>query len=605
MTSPLTTLVDLLPTAAPEKQRPLKSALKLSPHHPFYRREASPELPQDSNTDALDDSDVLELSMTADSAIACTPPLSVTDSADDVDDLFSPLSPLPPFHDHGLHSYYLQHHTGAYHHSLPPQTATKTDLQPLDGPVPARNYPFDASDRGLVSLPDKGQIAQRLYAAGSALESTPQFLMDGKEDKEKEEAGMPVEVPRAAVSFQVDQHDGEETEEEENNRSSPTLAPVSSPLTHASSQPPVAAVAQVSTPVDRIQHDAVPSPSSSTVSPTSASCSSAAPSFQRLHEDKRVQEDGGKNECKDSHDDKGVDTLGHDLSIQSNLPSAVTTSSEHAPTHSATATKTLTTVASTKKPSTCNKTDDLLGHILIEQAPSDMLVALFDRPSELQALATRNADYFAMLYTQIGAASRAAFKQLLFAPREEKCDLTWMRELARYLKAQPCVLEKFQNLVGWVGPDEYDDEDCGKKTKKKGGRAEELDGYDEDDEDDDEDDYDEDGLWGEDQYGYRNSSYEQIQIKWIRDYPERLAAFRKEYPQLFINARERLGGKRLSYGGDRRDLYEIFCETLFLTREQLRCDNAWTRRMNGCLDKHPDLLLQLKEIIAYEIGWDD
>jgi len=49
----------------------------------------------------------------------------------------------------------------------------------------------------------------------------------------------------------------------------------------------------------------------------------------------------------------------------------------------------------------------------------------------------------------------------------------------------------------------------------------------------------------------------------------------------------------------------IFRETLNLSRQELACDNAWTRRMNGCLEKHPELLLQLKEIVAYEVGYDD
>ncbi|KAG0252754.1 hypothetical protein DFQ27_007874 [Actinomortierella ambigua] len=660
MASPLTTLnAGLLPTAAPEKQQlPLKSVFKLSPHHPFLRRNASPELPQDSNTDALDDNDVLELSMTADSAIACTPPLSVTDSTDDVDDLCSPLSPLPPFHDqNNIHSYYLHHHS--YFHNqqlLSPRTtttssttattattATTSTTTTIDSqsqgvvvPQSARNHPFDTSDRNDFSLPDRSQIAKRLHTGSSALispspqESTLPLLEEEEEDEEegerredeKETKATSTRVHRPAVSFVVDQRDkqeeGEEEEKEGTILGSPTLAPLSSPLRQASSpsQPSVDAVALASSPISRQTAAAAVAvfPSSASVAAAAAAAAAAAspsashssevPSFPGLQE-----QDKEKGEHRDDADDKGVDALGYDLA--SSLDIQPNPAKKNIP---------LTTSATTTTTST-NKTDCLLGHILVEQAPSDMLVALFDRPSELQALAARNSDFFNLLYTQVGsAASRALFKQVLFSPREEKCDMVWMRELASHLKAQPCVLEKFQGLVGWVGPDEYDDDDeqrCGggrKTKKKKASRVqEERDEYDDEDDEDDEDeedDYSDDdnddyNLWGEDKYGYRDSSYEQIQIKWIRDFPEQLAVFRREYPQFFINARDRLGGKRLSFGGDRRDLYEIFCETLFLTREQLRCDNAWTRRMNGCLDKHPELLLQLKEIIAYEIGWDD
>lgn len=216
----------------------------------------------------------------------------------------------------------------------------------------------------------------------------------------------------------------------------------------------------------------------------------------------------------------------------------------------------------------------IVNHITAEDAPQDLLVALFDRSSELEALAARHSDFFNLIYSSLSKSCREPFKTLLFTPRSSLSDRDWMQAIDQQLSAlPPCILEKFKGIVGWIGP---------------------------------EGDEDERELWGEDEYGYRDSSFEQVQIKWLRDIPDfSFETFEQRYPQFFVNARERLQGRRMSYGGDQRDHYAIFCETLQLSRDDLPCDNAWARRMNGCLENHPELLLQLKEIVAYETGYDD
>ncbi|KAF9362301.1 hypothetical protein BGX34_006441 [Mortierella sp. NVP85] len=218
--------------------------------------------------------------------------------------------------------------------------------------------------------------------------------------------------------------------------------------------------------------------------------------------------------------------------------------------------------------------DIILNHVFTGAAPQDMLVALFDRPSELQALAARHSEFFSLMYSSVSKTNRDEFKAVLFKPRESLSDRDWMSAITDYLAPlPPCVLEKFKGIVGWIGPDGDEDED---------------------------------ELWGEDEYGYRDSSFEQVQVKWFRDIENfTLETFQQCYPQFFVNARERLEGRRMSHGGDQRDHFVIFCETLDLTRQDLPCDNAWTRRMNSCLEKHPELLLQLKEIIAYEVEYDN
>ncbi|KAF9930286.1 hypothetical protein BGZ67_005881 [Mortierella alpina] len=219
--------------------------------------------------------------------------------------------------------------------------------------------------------------------------------------------------------------------------------------------------------------------------------------------------------------------------------------------------------------------ETILDHILHECAPQDMLVALVDRPLEMQALVAMHSDFFGLVNSSLSKTARDRFKALLFLPRTDLSDREWMGAIVELLcSLPPCLLEKFKGIVGWIGPDGDEDED-------------------------------ENVLWGEDEYGCRDASFEQVQIKWLRDLEDfSLETFKRCYPQFIANARERLQGRRMSHGGDQRDQYLIFCETLQLSRKELPCDNAWTRRIMGCLEKHPELVLQLKEIVAYEVGYD-
>ncbi|KAF9432094.1 hypothetical protein BGZ76_011271 [Entomortierella beljakovae] len=215
--------------------------------------------------------------------------------------------------------------------------------------------------------------------------------------------------------------------------------------------------------------------------------------------------------------------------------------------------------------------ENILSHIYTEAAPQDMLVALFVRPVELEALAARHSEFFALMYNSLTKVDKSEFKKMLFMPREDYPDLEWMRYIIEQFDSLPFIIERFKDIVGWIGPDSEDEA----------------------------------VHWSEEEYGCRDSSFDNVQIKWLRDienFP--IEVFKQFYPQFFTNARQSLEGRRMSHGGDQRDQYVIFCETLGLTRDELPCDNAWMRRMNCCLEKHPELLLQLKEIIAYEVDYD-
>ncbi|KAF9933552.1 hypothetical protein FBU30_005194 [Linnemannia zychae] len=254
----------------------------------------------------------------------------------------------------------------------------------------------------------------------------------------------------------------------------------------------------------------------------------------------------------------------------------VTTTESPAISTSPASTTTLPTTSALENSAPQEIAPDHTADTTIVVAPLDMLVALLDRPSELETLVTIHSDFFSLIYSSLSKSSRKPLKTLLFTPRSSLGDRDWMQALVdNYLGAlPPCILEKFKGIVGWIGPDGDEDND-------------------------------ENHLWGEDEYCCRDSSFEHIQIKWFRDVPDfPLEVFEQCYPQFFVNARKCLEGRRMSIGGDQRDHYVIFRETLGLTRDDLPCDNAWTRRMNGCLEKHPELLLQLKEIVAYETGYD-
>ncbi|KAF9352249.1 hypothetical protein BGX26_009902 [Mortierella sp. AD094] len=286
-----------------------------------------------------------------------------------------------------------------------------------------------------------------------------------------------------------------------------------------------------------------------------------------LAEDDDDDEDNGQDQ------DKKVDN--HDTDHNAAVAQSA---SQHASPNSNPNKSTTTTNTDINPPQ-----EIFLNHILTEAVPQDMLVALFDRPSELEALVARHSDFFNLMYSSLHfKTNRDEYKKMLFQPREVLSDRDWMKAISEQLDSLPCILERFKDIVGWIGPDSSDDSEYGDDDGANG------------------------MLWGEDEYGCRDSSFENVQIKWFRDIQEEfpLETFQECYPQFFINAKECLEGKRMSYGGDQRDQYVIFCETLGLTREDLRCDSAWMRRMSGCLEKHPELMLQFKEIIAYEVDYD-
>ncbi|KAH8553467.1 hypothetical protein BGW37DRAFT_261709 [Umbelopsis sp. PMI_123] len=211
---------------------------------------------------------------------------------------------------------------------------------------------------------------------------------------------------------------------------------------------------------------------------------------------------------------------------------------------------------------------DINGHVV----PDNILVALLDRDNEMKELASRNKTFFSMLESHLHT-SWLDFQRVLFARREQVPDAEWIKDISKYLEHAPALLEKFRELVGY---EEY---------------LFDSDSYDEDDED-----------WS--RHGsYDESTFENVDITLIRNYPSKLAGFKQSYPQFFINAK-RCFTPTTEIDKQSNTTFEAFEKLLFCSRREVE-DEEWEKKIYDMLDNWPNLLAQLKEIIAYEVDCED
>ncbi|KAG0170452.1 hypothetical protein DFQ28_002074 [Apophysomyces sp. BC1034] len=84
---------------------------------------------------------------------------------------------------------------------------------------------------------------------------------------------------------------------------------------------------------------------------------------------------------------------------------------------------------------------------------SDILVALWDRPYEMAALAKRNAKFYEALEHYVketkGKDAWDQFGELVYCSRDEVPDKEWMIALAEYLGDHPVFWSKFKESVGY------------------------------------------------------------------------------------------------------------------------------------------------------------
>ncbi|CAG8590018.1 8084_t:CDS:1 [Paraglomus brasilianum] len=168
------------------------------------------------------------------------------------------------------------------------------------------------------------------------------------------------------------------------------------------------------------------------------------------------------------------------------------------------------------------------------ELPSDILVALKDRKREMEDLAIVNKDFFELIRCYLDEDEVwEKFVTLLYTPREVLPDGEWMDAVAKYLRPNRPLFERFREMVGYDLETDLSDPENDEEQEAV------------DHADEGEDDRDDD-----DGYGYGRDAG----IRQIRDYPEKLASFEETYPKFFDNLRRFLSYecRRGMYNTERR-----------------------------------------------------
>ncbi|KAI8364669.1 uncharacterized protein BYT42DRAFT_589991 [Radiomyces spectabilis] len=214
-----------------------------------------------------------------------------------------------------------------------------------------------------------------------------------------------------------------------------------------------------------------------------------------------------------------------------------------------------------------------------QAVPDTILVALLDREKEMRDLVRHNHQFFQSLETHL-QSMWPRFENTLYVPRLQMPDSDWIKRLSKALEGAPSLLGTFKELVGYLGEDEHaasmNDDECHATA-------------------------------------YEEPAFANVDITHIRKYPQRLAKFPDAYPQFFINCEEAMKSTPLSPSRTQRhkslhssppqhdeDAYTLFRQTLFTSRDTLP-DDVWETKIYDQLDQWPNLIDQLKEIVAYEV----
>ncbi|ORY97906.1 hypothetical protein BCR43DRAFT_490540 [Syncephalastrum racemosum] len=184
--------------------------------------------------------------------------------------------------------------------------------------------------------------------------------------------------------------------------------------------------------------------------------------------------------------------------------------------------------------------------ISAQAVPDTILVALLDRDQEMRQLVSHNHAFFSALRTHLHP-NWDRFENTLYCPRSQMPDVDWIKRIEKAMQAAPSLLQQFYDLVGYV-----------------------------------------------EQEDYPSTSSEPLvahfDIARLRNYPKRLEALPTAYPQLFVNCRQ-------SMTEDEADEFM----RLLLTPRSSMPDDLWEMAIYDQLDRWPNLVDQLHEIIAYEV----
>lgn len=240
--------------------------------------------------------------------------------------------------------------------------------------------------------------------------------------------------------------------------------------------------------------------------------------------------------------------------------------------------------------------------ISVHDCDEEIYVALKERDTEMKELVVRNQEFFDLIKQSIFEDDKRweEFLKVLYSKREDNPDSKWMESISEYLADNPHFLANFKQITGYY---EHDSDIT--------------------------DDYDDLQEEHDDNYSCMMNESTYVDITPIRNFPYVLKNLEKNYPQLFINAKNELGklskektrrGSTLgrnhlsndnphlhpnvedqSSDDDSSDtLYDELKRILITPRSELN-DMEWETAVYECLDPWPTLLAQLEEIFVFEI----
>ncbi|KAG2171638.1 hypothetical protein INT43_008364 [Umbelopsis isabellina] len=241
-----------------------------------------------------------------------------------------------------------------------------------------------------------------------------------------------------------------------------------------------------------------------------------------------------------------------------------------------------------------------------------VLVALLERPRDMEDLIARNTEFFEAIEHHIretqGEDAWKEFKQVLLSPRESIPDGAWLDMLIPRLEANPSFIAKFYEMVGY---DEYEsDSEPEDEAENRAANVPSMPPTAAYDSDSDEE--------------------ESVELSAVREFPEIQQRLPDIFPPFFRKVRHclsqgctsdavNMSARRNSVQADclTEDVdvdvaevrhqhinvdaegdYDRFIGILQTTRREQPDDNKWQDDVSECLDGWPDLLEELRDIIS-------
>ncbi|KAI9491502.1 hypothetical protein BDB00DRAFT_485068 [Zychaea mexicana] len=211
--------------------------------------------------------------------------------------------------------------------------------------------------------------------------------------------------------------------------------------------------------------------------------------------------------------------------------------------------------------------------IAAHAVPDTICVSLLDRDTEMRHLVAHNAPLFNTLRSHL-FTDWPRFENTLYVARQQLDDVEWMARISKALQPVPSLLQQFRDLVGYIPHDDTPPETAEtavdllllphSPAPEHQRRADE--------------------------------EFDHVDITRIRQQPDKLKDFPTHYPQFFVNCQNSLRNHHSKDDG----AYQRFTDTLFAAPSAALPDDVWEMKIYNQLDPYPDLVAQLKEIIAYE-----